>query len=235
MTDILEGAPPPPGANPPAADSPGELVPPVLRGWLHLVCFVLSIPAGAVVIAGADTGRARLAAVVYAIGMAAMFGVSATYHRRRWSATGRKRMRRTDHGTIFVMIAGSYTPLCLLALRGTTGTVVLTAVWLGAGVGFLFALTGIAEKAVLGLLCYIALGWAMVLALPELSRHLSGGQIGLLLAGGTVYTLGSVVLGTRWPDPSPTYFGYHEVWHAMVAVACACHYVTILSVVRGAT
>jgi hemolysin III len=175
-----------------------------------------------------------LGGVVYAVGMTAMFGVSAAYHRRAWSPAGRRRMRRIDHATIFLMIAGSYTPLCLLALRGSTGTVVLTAVWIGAGAGFCLALTGIAEKAVIGLLCYIGLGWAMVLALPELSRQLSGSQIGLLLLGGVIYTAGGVVLGTRRPNPSPRWFGYHEVWHGMVALACACHYVTILSVVRAA-
>ncbi len=211
-----------------------EILPPLLRGWLHLVCFVLSVPAGAVVIASAGSSRGRIAAAVYAVGMTTMFGVSATYHRRRWSPVGRRRMRRIDHGTIFLMIAGAYTPLCLLALRGTWGTAFLIAVWAGAGLGFVLALTGIAEKDVIGLLCYIALGWGMVLALPELSRHLSGLQIGLLFAGGIVYTLGGVVLGTKWPDPSPAYFGYHEIWHGMVAVACALHYVTILTVVRSA-
>ena len=105
MTDTLQGAPAP---APDAA--PSEPLPPHLRGWLHLVCFVLSVPAGAIAIAGAQTGRARLAGTVYAIGMTAMFGVSATYHRRKWSPAGRRRMRRLDHGTIFVMIAGSYTP-----------------------------------------------------------------------------------------------------------------------------
>jgi hemolysin III len=227
VTDILQGASLP--------SPPTEPVAPHLRGWLHLICFVLSIPAGAVVIASGDTTRARLAGAVYALGMTAMFGVSAAYHRRKWSPAARRRMRRTDHGTIFVMIAGSYTPLCLLALRGTTGTVVLTSVWIGAAAGFGLAMSGIAEKAVIGLLCYIGLGWAMVLALPELSRNLSGGQIALLLIGGIIYTAGGVVLGTRWPDPSPLWFGYHEVWHTMVALACACHYLTILSVVRAAT
>jgi len=227
MTDTLQGSPAP-------STPPGDPLPPHLRGWLHLVCFVLSVPAGALVIAEAGSGRARLAGAVYAMGMTAMFGVSAVYHRRKWSPAARRRMRRVDHGTIFVMIAGSYTPLCLLALRGTTGTVVLSAVWIGAAVGFGLALTGIAEKAVIGLLCYIGLGWAMVLALPELSRQLSGGQIGLLLLGGVIYTAGGVVLGIRRPNPSPRWFGYHEVWHGMVAVACACHYVTILSVVRAA-
>ncbi len=226
-TDTLEGTPHHPTA-------PADLLPPHLRGWLHLICFVLSVPAGAVVIASAESGRARLGAVVYAIGMTALFGVSAAYHRRQWSPDARRRMRRLDHGTIFVMIAGSYTPLCLLALRGTTGTVVLAAVWAGAAGGYVLALTGIAEKAVIGLLCYFGMGWGMVLALPELSRQLSGGQIGLLLLGGIIYTAGGVVLGTRWPNPSPVWFGYHEVWHGMVALACLCHYLTILSVVRGA-
>jgi hemolysin III len=230
MTDVLQGSPAPtPGEARPAE---GQL-PPVLRGWLHLVCFVASLPAGIVVIAAAHSARGRLAAVIYAIGMTTMFGVSAAYHRGRWSSAGRRRMRRTDHGTIFLMIAGSYTPLCLLALRGTTGTVVLTAVWVGAGLGFVLALTGFAEKAVLGLVCYIVLGWGMVLALPELSRHLTGGQIALLLVGGSIYTAGGIVLGTRWPNPSPRWFGFHEVWHTMVAAACICHYLTILSVVRA--
>ncbi len=227
MTDTLEG-------NPHHPTAPADPLPPHLRGWLHVICFALSVPAGAVVIASADGVRARVGAVVYAIGMTAMFGVSATYHRRRWSPAGRRRIRRLDHGTIFVMIAGSYTPLCLLALRGTTGTIVLIAVWAGAAGGFALALSGIAEKAVIGLLCYIGMGWGMVLALPELSRQLSGGQIGLLLLGGIIYTAGGVVLGTHRPNPSPVWFGYHEVWHGMVALACLCHYVTILSVIRGA-
>ena len=216
------------------ADVPSDPLPPHLRGWLHLICFVLSVPAGALVIAGGTSGRARLAGVVYAMGMTAMFGVSALYHRGRWSPGGRRRIRRLDHGTIFVMIAGSYTPLCLLGLGGGLGTAVLIAVWVGATAGFGLALSGIAEKAVVGLICYIGLGWAMILALPELSHQLSGGQIALLLTGGVVYTAGGIVLGTHWPNPSPIWFGYHEVWHAMVAVACACHYVTILSVVRAA-
>ena len=227
MTDILPD-------SPVAATPGGDPLPPVLRGWLHLVCVFLSLPAGAVVIAGAGSGRSRVAAAVYATGMTAMFGVSAAYHRRRWSPAGRRRMRRIDHGTIFLMIAGSYTPLCLLALRGTAGPVALTAVWIAAAMGFALALSGIAEKAVVGLLCYFGMGWAMVLALPELSRQLSGGQVGLLLLGGVIYTAGGVVLGTRRPNPSPVWFGYHEVWHTMVVLACACHYVTILSVVRAA-
>jgi hemolysin III len=231
MTDILQGSPPPTPADPAAKVDP---VPPLLRGWLHLVCFLASVPAGILVIAAGGSTRARVAGTVYAVGMTAMFGVSAAYHRRRWSPAARRRMQRIDHGTIFLMIAGSYTPLCLLALRGTTGAAILTGVWIGAGLGFVLALTGFAERAVLGLVCYIVLGWVMVLALPQLSQRLSGGQIALLIAGGITYTVGGVVLGTKWPNPSPRWFGYHEVWHGMVAAACICHYLTILSVVRAA-
>jgi hemolysin III len=231
MSDVLEGS-----TTPPTPDTApeGDQLPPYLRGWLHLVCFFLSVPAGAVVVASAGSARARLAAVVYALGMTAMFGVSAAYHRGRWSPKGRVRMRRTDHGTILFMIAGSYTPFCLLTLDGTTARVILVGVWAGAAVGFVVALTGVAEKALVGLLCYIGLGWLVVVVLPDLIRALSAGQLALLVAGGLVYTLGGVVLGTRWPNPSARWFGYHEVWHTMVVVACACHYFTILSVVRAA-
>ncbi len=227
VTDTLEQSPAP-------GSVPDDPLPPHLRGWLHLICFVVSLPAGAFVVATGDSGRARLAGLVYAIGMSAMFGVSGAYHRRQWSPAARRRMRRIDHGTIFVMIAGSYTPLCLLALRGSAGTAAVGGVWLAAAIGFGLAMSGIAEKAVVGLLCYFGMGWAALLALPELSRQLSGGQIALLLIGGVIYTAGGIVLGTHWPNPSPTWFGYHEVWHAMVAVACVCHYVTILSVVGAA-
>ncbi len=201
---------------------------------MHLVCFFLSIPAGVLVFANAGSARARVAALVYALGMTTMFGVSAAYHRGRWSPAGRRRMRRTDHGTILLMIAGSYTPFCLLVLEGTTARTVLAGVWAGAAIGFVVAMTGVAEKAVVGVILYIGLGWAVVAVLPELTRRLSVGEMALLVAGGIVYTLGGVVLGTRWPNPSARWFGYHEVWHTMVVVACTCHYVTILSVVRAA-
>lgn len=211
---------------------PGHPLPPLLRGWVHLVFFFLSLPAAVFVVASAGSTRARVGATVYAVGLCALFGVSAIYHRLRWSGPARRRMRRMDHATIFVMIAGSYTPLCLLVLRGATAGVILTVAWTGAVVGVVLASTGIAERSVLGLACYIALGWVMVLALPQLLRRLSATQMLLIIAGGLLYTAGAVILGTRRPDPFPRVFGYHEVWHVMVAAAAICHYVTIFSVVR---
>lgn len=211
-----------------------ELPPPLLRGWFHLVAFAVSLPAGALVVASAGSTRARVAAVVYAVAVCALFGVSSTYHLRVWTADGRRRMRRVDHGTIFVMIAACYTPLCLLTLSGPTSAGLLTAAWVGAAIGLGFAITGLAEKPVFGLACYIGLGWIFVAALPQLTRELSPAQVVLLVTGGLFYTAGSVVLGMNWPNPYPKIFGYHEVWHLLVIVACVCHYVTIYAVVDTA-
>ena len=208
--------------------------PPLLRGWFHAVAFLVSIPAGLILVIAADGARARVATTIFASGVTVLFGVSALYHRGRWSERAHRRMRRLDHGTIFFMIAASYTPVALLVLRGATATAILIGVWAGAGLGMVFAATGIAEKRVFGLVSYIVLGWVAVLAMPELARRLGGGDLSLLLVGGGLYTVGAIVLGTRWPNPSPRVFGYHEVWHVMVIAACVCHFVMVASVVGRA-
>ncbi|HUP99375.1 MAG TPA: hemolysin III family protein, partial [Aeromicrobium sp.] len=211
-----------------------EPQPPLLRGWLHLVAFVVSVPAGILVIAAATSTRARVGAIIYAVAVTTLFAVSSTYHRRVWTPDGRRRMRRLDHGTIFVMIAGCYTPLCLLAMTGPASGGLLVAAWVGAAIGLGLAVTGLAEKPVFGLACYISLGWIFVLALPQLSHQISLVDVVLLACGGLVYTGGAVVLGTNRPNPFPGVFGYHEVWHTLVVVACVCHYIVIYSMVHGA-
>jgi hemolysin III len=181
-------------------------------------------------IAHARPGRARVGAVIYAIGVVAMFGVSALYHRGRWTAGRRPWLKRADHSTIFVMIAGTFTPICLVALSPTLGRALLLVVWIGAGIGVLGALTGFAERKVIGLVAYIGLGWVAVLAMPQLVHRTGALAVGLLAAGGIMYTVGAICLGLHRPDPYPDVFGYHEVWHLLVAVAVACHYATIWSV-----
>jgi len=210
------------------------LVKPLLRGWLHAACFVLSIPAGAMVVASASTGRARLGAVIYSVGLTAVFGVSAAYHRGRWSDSARRRMKRLDHGTIFLMIAGSYTPLCLV-LGGAQGTALLALAWVGAAVGLTLTAFGVAEKPVVGMCCYLGFAWVLAIAMGELAGRLSDVEYGLLVAGGLLYTGGAILFGTHRPNLFPRVFGYHELWHVMVAAAAACHYGTIISVVRTAT
>jgi hemolysin III len=211
-----------------------DVMPPLLRGWLHLVCAFLSIPAGLAVVLGAGSTKARVGAAVYAVSMVALFTVSGSYHVGRWSARAKLRMKRLDHATIFVMIAGSYTPLCVLVLDGWLSAVLLTVVWGGAVTGAVLAWwPGIGPKAARNTL-YLVLGWVSVLAMPDLVHQLPGGQLALLAAGGLLFTLGAIVLFVRWPNPSPEVFGYHEVWHALVVAAVVCHLVAISGVVRDA-
>jgi hemolysin III len=163
----------------------------------------------------------------------ALFGVSGTYHRGRWTDARRRLMQKLDHGTIFVMIAGSYTPLCLLALRGWVAVTMLVIAWAGAAVGFVLAFTGGRISRVLRSSLYIVLGWASVIAAPQLVAHLSVAELALIAAGGFMFTLGAIFLATRWPDPFPRVFGYHEVWHVLVVAAVVCHFVAIASVLHG--
>jgi hemolysin III len=208
-------------------------VKPLLRGWLHLVCFFLAIPAAVLVVAVASSGPARLGAVVYAVGLVALFGVSGSYHRGRWSDAKRRLMQRLDHGTIFVMIAGSYTPLCLVALRGWVAVAMLVIAWSGAVLGFVLSFTGGRVTRIMRSTLYIVMGWASVLAAPQLVRHLTVAELALVATGGLLFTVGAVFLATRWPDPLPHVFGYHEVWHVLVVAAVVCHFVAIASLVSG--
>jgi hemolysin III len=210
------------------------IVKPRLRGWFHQVAFFVAIPAAAVLIVSARPGKAKVAAVIYGVAICALFGVSSTYHRWGWGEVARRRMKRADHGTIFVMIAGSYTPVCLVVLHGALGISLLVAVWIGAITGLVLAITGIAERPGVGFSLYLTLGWLALIGLPQLISRGTTMQVALLITGGVVYTLGSIVLGLKRPDPFPKTFGYHEVWHTMVIAASTCHYIMILSLLRSA-
>ena len=206
---------------------------PRLRGRLHQVVFFVSIPAGLAMVAAARTPSARVGAAVYAVSLTALFGTSAAYHRLAHSLQARQRMRRLDHSMIFVLIAGTYTPVCLLVLDGALRTVTLSVVWAAALVGV--ALKLFRHEAVLtSNSLYLVMGWSVVLILPALARRLETVPLALLVAGGLFYTAGAVVLSRHRPDPFPTVFGYHEIWHALVVVASVCHYVMILLLVRSA-
>ncbi len=215
--------------SPPLAD---VLVKPLLRGWLHLVCFFLAVPAAVLVVALASSPRGRVGAVVYGVGLVALFGVSGSYHRGRWTAAKRRLMQKLDHGTIFVMIAGSYTPLCLLALQGWVAWTLLALSWTMAAAGFVLAFTDSRVTRIMRGTLYIVMGWTSVIAAPQLLRHLSVAELVLMAVGGVLFTVGAIFLATHWPDPFPRVFGYHEVWHVLVVAAVVCHFVAIASVVH---
>ena len=199
-----------------------------MRGTLHQIAFFVSVPAGIALIVLANTGKARFAAVVFATGLAGVFGASAAYHRVAWSVPARKRMKRLDHSMIFVLIAGTYTPLCLLALSGAWSVVMLATVWAGAVTGIVmtqFNIDGL--RRVSGFL-YITLGWISIVTLPQLFHTMSVAAFTLVVAGGLLYTVGAIVFAVKRPDPNPAVFGYHEIWHAFTAGAGLCHYSAVL-------
>lgn len=218
-----------------SAPLPEVVTKPLLRGWLHLICFFLALPAAVLVVALASSPRGRVGALVYAVGLVALFGVSGTYHRGRWTDAKRRLMQKLDHGTIFVMIAGSYTPLCLLALQGWVAWTMLVLSWSMAALGFVLAFASSRTTRIMRGTLYIVMGWTSVIAAPQLVRHLSLAELTLIAVGGVLFTIGATFLATHWPDPFPRVFGYHEVWHVLVVAAVVCHFVAIASVVHGPT
>lgn len=205
---------------------------PLMRGWLHFAAFLVVLPAGLYLLAAADTAAARVAVAVYWASLAGLFGTSASYHRLARSPKAVLWMRRADHSMIFTLIAGTYTPICLVVLPKIWGIPMLVAIWVAALAGIIMKMVRITvggSKS--GSWLYVVMGWAAVVTLPVLLTRLNGVQTVLLATGGVLYTVGAVVLGTRKPDPFPSRFGYHEIWHAMTIAAGACHFVLIATVV----
>jgi hemolysin III len=201
---------------------------PRMRGVLHQWAFAASLLAALVLLREAQSPRARLAVAVYGLSVAALFGTSALYHRINWRTLGARRwMRRLDHTMIFVLIAGSYTPFALLVLRGTLGAAVLIAVWTVALAGAVFKLVWIDAPGWLTAATYVATGWIAVVAIPELVNGIGLAAVATLALGGVIYSAGAVIYACKRPDPVPTVFGYHELFHLLVIVAAAVHYAVI--------
>jgi hemolysin III len=201
---------------------------PLLRGVLHQIAFFAALVAGALLIVASPEGaRERLSAVVFAASVAVCFGVSALYHRVTWEPRLRRWMRRADHAGVYLLIAGTYTPVGLLALDGRWKWIVLGTVYAGAGAAILLKFAWVDAPKWVAAALGIALGWVAVVALPQLATRLGAAAIALLAAGGLAYTAGAVVYARRRPDPLPHAFGYHELFHALTIVGVACQYVAI--------
>jgi hemolysin III len=217
----------------PSLPSLPTLPKPRLRGRLHQVAFFVSIPAGIALVALARATEARVAAMIFAATLSALYGVSALYHRRDWSSRAHRFMKHLDHSMIFVFIAGSYTPVTLLALHPAWGITLLILAWSGAAVGVLVTVLRLERWHGVGFAMYLVLGWLAVFAAPQLVSSLSRVELALLVFGGVLYTVGAVVLARKRPDPHPAVFGYHEVWHTFVVSANVCHFLLVLLLVRG--
>lgn len=200
---------------------------PRLRGWMHLVWFVISLAAGALLLSRARGDVRTVAAAVYATSVSALFGASALYHRGNWTSVWRVRLQRLDHMMIFFLIAGTATPAFLLAMHGPFGLSCLIMLWVFAVTACAVHMAWMNAPELLVGGTFVGLGWMGGLAIPGVWIHGGAWPGFLLLAGGVLYTAGALCYRRRRPDPSPSVFGYHEVFHTFVCAAAACQYVAV--------
>ncbi|MDG4794819.1 hemolysin III family protein [Micromonospora sp. WMMD1082] len=209
---------------------PVDIGKPRMRGWLHTYAFFVALVCGIVLcsIAAARPGWTPLiACAVYSLTVCGLFGTSALYHRRVWSTRGFQVMRRMDHSMIFLFIAGTYTPFCLLLLETRAAVIMLSVVWGGALAGVALKLIWPHASRWISAPLYLALGWVSVAMLPDILHYGGVSALVLLSVGGGIYTVGAVFYTLRRPNPWPTVFGHHEFFHACTLVAAICHHVAI--------
>ena len=204
---------------------------PRLRGVIHEYAFFVSLGLGVALVVGADGARARTGAAIFAASVSTMLGISTLYHRIVWPPDPRRLMRRLDHAAIFLLIAGTYTPFGLLALDGALRVFVLSVVWGGAAVAIVLPLAWADAPRWVAAVAALALGWVGVVALPQIHEHAGAAGLTLLAIGGVLYTAGAIIYARRHPDPAPSVFGYHELFHALVVAAAACQYAAVAVVV----
>ncbi|MFG1945233.1 hemolysin III family protein [Nonomuraea sp. NPDC048826] len=204
---------------------------PVLRGWLHAGALPVTLVAGILLVALGPTLQARLASAIYAITSGLLFGISATYHRGTLGPRLAEWLRRFDHANIYLIIAGTYTPFALLALDGPAQAAVLGVTWGGALAGVLFRVLWMGAPRWLYTVLYLALGWTAIFVMPQLLEGAGVAAVVLVAVGGVFYSAGAVVYGLRRPDPSPRWFGYHEVFHAFTLAAYLVQYIAVSIVV----
>ena len=203
-------------------------VKPRLRGVVHEYAFFVALVAGAGLLVLAPSPKARLASAIYVLGLAGLLGTSALYHRVTWRRPNVRRwLRRLDHSMIFLLIAGTYTPFALLVLSQPLGTVVLVLIWAGAAGGIVLSLLWPDAPRTVSAAIYISLGWVAIIAMPQLFHRLGALGVALIAAGGLLYSVGAIVYARQRPDPVPTVFGYHEIFHVLVVAAAALHFAVI--------
>jgi hemolysin III len=202
------------------------LVKPRLRGVVHELGFYAAAVVGVLMVLSADPGRAQVASTIFAGSVVACFGASAVYHRPTWQPRARAWLARVDHAGIYLLIAGSYAPFCLIVFSKGWAIPVLAVVWGGALAAILLKLFWVQAPKWLSVAIGLTLGWVGVVAFPQLLK-LSAVPIALVLASGLLFTLGAIVYGRKRPDPRPQFFGYHEVFHVLTVLAVACEYVVV--------
>jgi hemolysin III len=210
-------------------DSPAAEVKPTWRGWIHAGTFPLALVLGVVLVTLADGTAAKWSSAVFVATSLLLFGISATYHRFDWSPATKRLLKRLDHANIFLLIAGTYTPMSVIALPESKAVLLLCLVWGGALLGIGFRVFWIGAPRWLYVPLYVILGWAAVMYLPDLLQ-VSVVMMVLIVVGGLMYTAGAVIYGMKKPNPVPGVFGFHEIFHALTVLAFLCHWTAILVV-----
>jgi hemolysin III len=200
---------------------------PKLRGWLHAGVFPLALAAGIVLICLAPSDGSAAACTVFAVSSWLLFGVSGIYHTVNWNPRVKAVLRRFDHTNIFLIIAGTYTPISVILLPKNTAELLLFLVWGGALIGIGFRMFWLTAPRWVYVPCYIALGWAAIFFMPELLRTGGVAVITLIIIGGLLYSVGAVFYGMKKPNLSPRWFGFHELFHAFTIAAFCCHYIAV--------
>jgi hemolysin III len=200
---------------------------PRLRGWLHAVMFPIAILGGLVLVGFADSVEERIAVSIFTLAAALLFGTSALLHRGTWTPGAEGVLRRMDHSNIYVIIAATYTPFAVLAMPDERGRGLLYVVWIGALIGVAFRVLWVGAPRWLYTPVYVALGWVAIFYLSDLLRGAGILVVMLIALGGVLYSAGAVVYGTKWPNPSPEWFGFHEVFHVLTVAAFAAHFLAV--------
>lgn len=205
---------------------------PLLRGYLHQEAFFIALGACALLIAKSSQAVTLLAALVYSLGLLLMLGVSTIYHRVHWQPKPRAFMKRLDHSAIFIQIAGTFTPICLLALNESDGIFLLKVIWLAAIAGILQSIFWVKAPKFVTAIFYVVMGWQALPYVSELGKSLGDGKLSLIVGGGIVYTIGSLFYATKRPNIKPNVFGYHELFHLFTIIGAILHFVVVYQLIN---
>lgn len=202
-----------------------------MRGYLHQEAFFIALGACTLLIAKSSDSKTLVAAIIYSLGLLLMLGISAIYHRIHWEPKARAFMKRLDHSAIFIQIAGTFTPICLLALSDSSGTILLKIIWSAALLGILQSVFWVKAPKYITALFYVIMGWFALPYVNDLSKSLGASKIILVICGGVVYTVGAVFYATKKPKIFPNIFGYHELFHLFTIIGATLHFVVIYQLI----
>ena len=205
---------------------------PLLRGHFHQAMFFISLGACSLLILKSANSLQFIAASIYSLGVLLMFGISALYHRIHWSPKPRYLMKRLDHSGIYIMIAGTFTPICLLALEKQSGQHLLMLIWGVAGLGIIQSLFFVNLPKMISAILYLIAGYLILPYLGTLSASIGMQNISLIILGGIAYSIGALAYGLKKPVFNPKIFGYHEVFHLLVAIGAMLHFALIYSLIK---